>query len=70
MIIFKREHGYPVDLKLSIRAEEYGWYSVMVKIDGKDCPDLGWPTKDPEETRKRFAKGFFAGYTYAENKRA
>ena len=69
-IIYKKENGYPCDLDLSARAEAYGWYHVMVKIDGKDYPALNWPTKELEETRKRFAKGFFAGWNYAEKKRS
>ena len=71
-IIFKREHGYPVDLELraieKLREEDH--YLVKVFIDGEWREDLGFYTPEPHADRRIFSMAFFAGYTYAENKRA
>lgn len=60
MIRYLKENGYPCDLEL--KAEQDGkWYYVSVFINGVEKPSLAYDTRYPIETRKAFAKGFFAG---------
>ena len=68
-IRFLKENGFPVDLEL--KADNEGeWTYVSIIIDGKEQLQHAFHTKFPIETRKAWVKGFFAGITYAENKRS
>mgnify|MGYP001264816675 FL=1 len=68
-IIYRKKNGYPCDLEL--KAEEHGdWFDVSIIINGAEQIGLMYSTKYLHETRKAWAKGFFAGITYAENKRS
>jgi len=67
-IIYKKENGYPCDLELSVLAESGCRPLIVVKIDGHE--KLNFETDEPSSARRAFAKGFFAGITYAERKRS
>jgi hypothetical protein len=69
-LIFKKEHGYPVDLEIKAESEaDSKWYYVSIIINDKEQLQLAFDTKYPIETRKAWANGFFAGYTFSEKKR-
>lgn len=65
MIQYKKEHGYPVNLEIKTE-RDWEWVDVSIFINGEEQIFEAFDTKCPIETRKAWARGFFAGYEYAK----